>query len=232
MNHKTNKIHATVILAMSADGKIADVKKSPARFGSANDKKHLEKQIAKADAVLFGGGTLRAYGTTMRIFSKQLIEEREKLGKPAQPIQIVCSRSLDIDSNFPFFQQPVPHWLLTSNTPEILDKNPLKNQFETIIFAADNKGEIDWDRAFQQLLDLGIKRLAILGGGQIVGSLVAANLIDEFWLTICPLILGGVHAPTTVEGEGFLASMAPSLELLEVETIGPEVFLHYGLLDS
>ena len=52
--------HTTVVLAMSADGKIADVKRSPARFGSAADKAHLEKQVAQVDAVLFGAGTLRA----------------------------------------------------------------------------------------------------------------------------------------------------------------------------
>ena len=232
MNNKINKPHATVILAMSADGKIADLKKSPARFGSAKDKKHLEKQIAKADAVLFGGGTLRAYGTTMRISSTQLIEERKKLGKPPQPAQIVCSRSLDLNPNLPFFKQPVPHWLLTSKKPENLNSNPLKNRFEKIIFAANEDEEIDWELAFQQLLNLGIKRLAILGGGQIVGALITANLIDELWLTICPLILGGVDAPTPVEGTGFLASMAPRLKLLEVQTIGQEVFLHYSLLDS
>jgi 5-amino-6-(5-phosphoribosylamino)uracil reductase len=228
MNNPKNRPHATIILATSADGKIADVEKSAARFGSANDKKHLEKQIATADAVLFGGGTLRAYGTTMRITSTQLLETREKLGKPSQPAQIVCSRSLDLDPNFPFFQQPVPRWLLTSTKTENIESNPLKNKFEKIIFAANEEGKIDWDRAFQQLLDLGIKRLAILGGGQIVGSLITANLIDELWLTICPLILGGTDAPTTVEGTGFIASMAPRLQLLEVETIGQEVFLHYG----
>lgn len=232
MTDKTNKPHTTVILATSADGKIADFQKSPARFGSANDKKHLEKQIASSDAVLFGAGTLRAYGTTMRISSTQLIEEREKLGKPPQPAQIVCSRSLDINPNFPFFQQPIPRWLLTCKKPENIHSNPLKNKFDKLLFAAKDEEEIDWDFAFQQLLDLGIKRLAILGGGQIVSSLITADLIDEFWLTICPLILGGVGAPTPVEGTGFVASMAPRLKLLEVETIGQEVFLHYGLLDS
>lgn len=232
MTDKTNKPHTTVILATSADGKIADFQKSPARFGSANDKKHLEKQIASSDAVLFGGGTLRAYGTTMRISSTQLIEERKKLGKLPQPAQIVCSRSLDLNPNFPFFQQPVPRWLLTCQKTENLHGNPLKNKFDKIVFAAKEPEEIDWDFAFQQLLDLGIKRLAILGGGQIVSSLITADLIDEFWLTICPLILGGVSAPTPVEGTGFVASMAPRLELLEAKAIGQEVFLHYGRSDS
>src|SRR6476469_4999820 len=83
--------HATVILAISADGKIADAVRSPARFGSANDKAHLEQQVAASDAVLFGNGTLQAYGTTMRVISPELLKQRELQGKPPQPVQIVCS---------------------------------------------------------------------------------------------------------------------------------------------
>lgn len=37
--------HTTVMLAMSADGKIADVRRSPARFGSKTDIAHPEEQI-------------------------------------------------------------------------------------------------------------------------------------------------------------------------------------------
>ena len=86
---------------------------------------------------------------------------------------------------------------------------------------------IDWVAALQQMASLGLSRLAVLGGGQLVASLVAADLIDELWLTVCPLILGGATAPTPVEGEGFYPALAPRLELLSVQAIEQEVFLHY-----
>ncbi|MFM9267252.1 RibD family protein, partial [Tychonema sp. BBK16] len=107
--------HTIVILAMSADGKITDAALTAARFGSANDKFHLEQQVAASDAVLFGNGTLRAYGTTLRVTSPDLVKQREEQGKPPQPVQIVCSRSREFDPNWRFFQQPVPRWLLTGN---------------------------------------------------------------------------------------------------------------------
>ena len=182
------KPHTTVILAMSADGKIADVGRAPARFGSANDKAHLEKQIALADGALFGAGTLRAYGTTLRVTSPELLQGREQQGKPAQPVQIVCSRSRQFDPNLRFFQQPIPRWLLTTEKDEdenICDSFPLP-QFERILMAKMRENEIDWLDAFQQLAALGWQRLAILGGGKLVASLLAADLIDEFLLTVCP----------------------------------------------
>lgn len=80
---------------------------------------------------------------------------------------------------------------------------------------------------YEQLSTLGVTRLAVLGGGELVASLVAGDLIDEFWLTVCPLILGGATAPTPVEGTGFYAALSPRLELLSVQTKDQEVFLHY-----
>ncbi|XZO00127.1 MAG: RibD family protein [Microcoleus sp.] len=345
-------IHTTVILAMSADGKITDTALTAARFGSANDKSHLEQQVANSDAVLFGNGTLRAYGTTMRVISPDLLEQRKLQGKPPQPVQIVCSRSREFDPNWRFFQQPVPRWLLTGNdcreTAIPLGSSPLgggrggltwgggsggltwgggsggltwgggsggltwgggsggltwgggsggltwgggsggltwgggsggltwgggsggltwgggsggltwgggsggltwgggsggltwgggsggltfdigaTSLFDRTLIANTIDGEIDWIEAFQQLEALGIKRLAILGGGKLVASVLAVGLIDELWLTVCPLILGGADAPTPVEGKGFLADLAPKLELLAVKQVGSEVFLHY-----
>ncbi len=94
---------ATVILAMSADGKIADWSRTAARFGSPSDKTHLERQIAQADGVLFGSRTLKAYGTTLRVVHPDLLQQRQAQSKPLQPVQIVCSRSANLDPEYPFF---------------------------------------------------------------------------------------------------------------------------------
>ncbi|MEB3293594.1 MAG: dihydrofolate reductase family protein, partial [Synechococcales bacterium] len=78
----------TVVLAMSADGKISDRTGAAARFGSPQDQAHLEAQVAQADAVLFGAGTLRAYQTSLSIRTPELLAQRRQAGKPEQPIQI------------------------------------------------------------------------------------------------------------------------------------------------
>ena len=218
--------HATVILAMSADGKIADTTRAPARFGSAIDKLHLETQISQADAVLFGAGTLRAYGTTLKVTQSDLLNQRQQQGKPLQPVQIVCSGSAKLDAEARFFSQPVPRWLLTT---EIGARWQSRDEFERVLVAEskEDSSKINWQEAFEQLFGLGLRRLAVLGGGELVASLFAADLVDELWLTICPLILGGAEAPTPVEGVGFLTGVAPRLELLDVRPADEEVFLHY-----
>jgi 5-amino-6-(5-phosphoribosylamino)uracil reductase len=223
-----NRPHTTVVLAMSVDGKIADFRRSPARFGSLADKIHLEKQIAASDAVLFGAGTLRAYGTTMTISQAILLQQRKIANKHPQPVHIVISRSGKLNPDIKFFQQPVRRWLLTTSLgANFWAKRP---EFEQVLIFETPTGEIDILTALKYLVSLQINRLAILGGGQLVASFLESDLIDEIWLTICPLILGGSIAPSPVEGIGFLSDLAPKLQLLEVSTVKQEIFLHYRIM--
>ncbi|BAY73675.1 deaminase-reductase domain-containing protein [Nostoc linckia NIES-25] len=264
--------HTTVVLAMSADGKIADCRREPARFGSRADKAHLEKQIAASDAVLFGAGTLGAYGTTLTISDPNLLQDRAQGVKPLQPIHIVITHSGNLNPEIRFFKQPVERWLLTTtggaaswnrreNTlrhhlPQLekgenvtgspkgwhlQQSEPEQNsasqssvqeyprKFEQILVFETPTGEIDISTALNHLATLHITRLVVLGGGQLVASLLELDLIDELWLTVCPLILGGSNAPTPVDGQGFLSHLARKLQLLEVNTVEQEVFLHYRL---
>ena len=238
-----HRSHTTVVLAMSADGKIADFKRSPARFGSRVDKAHLEKQIAASDAVLFGAGTLDAYGTTLTVTDPTLVQLRAQGGKPPQPVHIVITNSANLNPEIHFFKQPVKRWLLTTTAGEFSWKERLQTlhstlgigvqeyppEFEKILVFETPTREIDILAALKYLATLHITRLAILGGGELVASLLELDLIDELWLTVCPLILGGNTAPTPVEGKGFLPDLAPKLQLIEVHTVEQEVFLHYRL---
>ncbi len=226
-----NRPQTIIVLAMTADGKIADRASSPARFGSQVDKLHLEEQIAGVDAVLFGAGTLRSYGTTLPITNPQLLQARQKRSQSPQPFQIVCSASGKIDPKLRFFSQPVPRWLLT--TPQGAKLWQERAEFERILIAhaISNTDSIEWVSSLARLKSLGIDKLAILGGGKLIASLLAGGAIDEFYLTICPFIFGGQDAPTPVEGKGWLQPQGRKLELVSVKQVEQEVFLHYKLLN-
>ena len=226
-----NRPQTIIVLAMTADGKIADRAYSPARFGSQIDKLHLEEQIAGVDAVLFGAGTLRSYGTTLPITNPQLLQARQKRSQSPQPFQIVCSASGNINPKLRFFSQPVPRWLLT--TPQGAKLWQERAEFERILIAQEtsNTESIEWVSSLARLKSLGIDKLAILGGGKLIASLLAVGAIDEFYLTICPFIFGGQDAPTPVEGNGWLQPQGRKLELVSVKQVEQEVFLHYKLIN-
>ncbi|MGP1384098.1 MAG: RibD family protein [Thainema sp.] len=238
LNPVSRVTHAVVVLAMSADGKIADASGSPARFGSKQDKAHLERQVAAADAVLFGAGTLRAYGTTLSVRDPDLLQQRQEQHKPPQPVQIVCSPSGKLDLKSRFFRQPVPRWLLTTKTGCTVVQEAVQDSktdctaadpFERTITQGITTQHIDWPQVFDLFAQANFKRLAVLGGGQLVASLLAADCVDEILLTVCPLILGGSTAPSPVQGDGWPEGVAPRLELLSTDVKSQEVFLHYRL---
>ncbi|MDJ0634159.1 MAG: RibD family protein [Xenococcaceae cyanobacterium MO_188.B29] len=228
-----NRPQTTVVLGMTADGKITDKALSPARFGSQADKLHLERQISFADAVIFGAGTLRSYGTTLPITNLELLETRKEHSQQPQPFQIVCSASGKLNPQLRFFSQPVPRWLLTTPTGAEFWRE--RTEFERIIVSRSDRHQeqianslsMEWDSILSQLKQLGIDKLAILGGGQLIASLLAVDVVDEFYLTICPVIFGGKDTPTAVEGRGWLQQQGRKLELVSVKQVDQEVFLHY-----
>lgn len=225
--------HITVVLAMSADGKIADAARSPARFGSDQDRAHLEARLAEADGVVSGASTLRAYGTILPIRTPALLQARRDRQQPPQPTYIICSRSGNLAPTLRFFRQPVPRWLLTADTSPVDWSTPARAaHFHRILTVPAPAGELDWAIALAQLVDLGMRRLVVAGGGQLVASLLAIGAIDDLWLTLCPLLLGGQTAPTPVDGSGWAAAVAPRLHLISAESHDAELFLHYRVKPS
>jgi 5-amino-6-(5-phosphoribosylamino)uracil reductase len=77
------------------------------------------------------------------------------------------------------------------------------------------------------MAERGIRKVVVLGGGSLTASLVLAGRIDDWWLTIWPVMYGGKHALSPVEGEGFVANAVPHLQLVETRQVGSELFLHY-----
>ncbi|MFB2839710.1 RibD family protein [Floridanema evergladense] len=217
--------HTVVVLAMSADGKISDVARSPAGFGSPADQKHLMEQVAQADGLLWGARTLRVDGNAESDVNSTELGQQQNQKKSSSPVQIICTRSGEIDPKLKFFQQPEKRWLLTTSQGAKNWQN--RSEFERILVAETETGAIDLVKGLEELASLNIKSLVVLGGGELIASLLKVDLIDEFWLTVCPFIFGGAKAPTPVDGEGFSLQTSPRLELLSVERVAEEIFIHY-----
>ena len=70
--------------------------------------------------------------------------------------------------------------------------------------------------------------LAVEGGGEIIYSLFAADLVDRLSVFVGSLVVGGRDAPTLADGEGFVDPAAfPALNLVGVERLGEGVVLRW-----
>jgi riboflavin biosynthesis pyrimidine reductase len=70
---------------------------------------------------------------------------------------------------------------------------------KSISYLIAGKSEIDFAAALERLhRDFGIRKLMLEGGGGVNGSLLAAGLIDEISLLLCPFA-DGAPAPTVFD---------------------------------
>ncbi len=167
-----------LVLAVSIDGRLAPSAGGPAQLGGAGDRIALEQALTWADGALIGAQTVRVHGSTCLIRRPELLEERRGAGRGAQPIALVVSRSGAIDPSLPFFGQPLERWLLAPSDVH-------STGFERRLVLGP------WPALLEQLGALGLNRLVLLGGAQLVASLLEAGLVDELQLTLCPMLLGG-----------------------------------------
>jgi len=222
-------IPTTLVLAMSADGKINSIDpKVPGDYDPV-DFAHLEYQISLADLILVGARTIRIHGENLIINNPELLAARKIRGQSPQPINCVVSRSLDLSPTLPFFTQEIERWIFTTQNSleQNADATSLSEKAELI---ALGDTDLDWEKGYTLMADRGIRKVVALGGGSLAASLIKAGRIDDWWLTIWPFIFGGKDAPTPVEGEGFLPHDAPRMELIETRQVGNDVFLHYRTL--
>jgi 5-amino-6-(5-phosphoribosylamino)uracil reductase len=208
---------------MSVDGHIADGSRSPHRIGSRADRQHLDRRLADCDAVLMGASTLRAIGYALQIRDQDLLAKRPERFGSRQPVQVIASSSGKLSDEMPFFTEPVSRWLVTlpSNAAAWQDRAGFDR-----IFTGGND-EVDWREVMGRFAEAGVERICLAGGGDLVASILDQGLVDDIWMTICPVLVGGRGAPTPVDGPDRPLGHLPPVSLVTAEQIDEELFLHY-----
>lgn len=220
--------YTLINVAISADGKISTASRGRVRFSSDADRELMDELRAQADAILLGAQTIRAEDPPVRVRSRARREARRAAGKPAHPLTIVVSRSLDLPLGGRYFSDRRTAKLVVTTEdapPELVER---VNAYAEVIRVG--RGTVDARRLAVLLKTRGIDRLLVEGGGEINFTFLRAGLVDELYLTVCPVIIGGRTAPTPVDGPGFDPSEFPALRLLDVRQHGDEVFLHYQVV--
>ena len=205
--------------AMSADGKIGTRLHDHIAVGSAEDRRVMSELRAQADAVLVGGKTFRNWPLPM-------VERDEHLpwrcARDRPIVNAVLTRRGLLSAPSDRWPDPrVDLWVLG---PDGLDVDGHEQRFGARV-ETTSEPEVQW--ALARLEALGCRSVLIEGGGDLIFRCLAEGVLDELYLTVCPLIIGGAAAPTPADGRGFDAAELRRLRLLEARHHGDEVFLHY-----
>jgi 5-amino-6-(5-phosphoribosylamino)uracil reductase len=227
VKRKRQRPFVVATFAMTVDGKVTTRNFTPVDFTSREDKLHLFRQRALADAVLIGHTSLKRdnvrLGTPL-----ELQQARTERGQTPAPIRVIVSDKGKIESRLKIFQSDISPIVIftTKRMPrkyqEILKKKAALHFSE---------GEhVNLPRMLQTLRDkYKIHTVACEGGPTLFRSLLERGLVDQLNLTIAPCMFGGANAPTLTGLSKEFLPASVRCTLIGMRVVGEECFLTYGI---
>ena len=224
---KCQRPFVVATFAMTADCKVTTKNFGPVDFTSREDKLHLFRQRALADAVLIGHTSLKRDNVRLGIpedFRQARIEQNQS---PA-PLRVIVSNKGKIDSRLKIFQSTTSPILIFSTTrmPK-KTQNTLKHKATLHLSKSD---EIDLAAMLGTLRSkYNVRTLACEGGPTLFRALLERDLIDQLNLTIAPYLFGGADAPTLTGLSKEFLPASVHCSLIDMRTMGDECFLTYRI---
>ena len=218
--------YTAIHMVMTVDGAITGPTDDYWPISLEADQRTFRRFRIHFDAVLHGARTLG-----MRIdrymWSEELQRERRRRGLDEPPLFIVVSNSGQIDPNDRVFRRqsyPVAPLVVVPGTSALTPG--LADVAEIVRIGAHR---VDLNELMRYLAaERGVRRLVCEGGAILNYHMLTAGLVDEFFMTVTPSIIGEPRPRTAVEGPAALPSnQLQQLELVSTVTRAGEVFLRF-----
>lgn len=171
------------------------------------------------DGVLVGIGAVLADNPKLTV--------KEKYVKnPRQPVRIVLDTYCQTPENALIVNKDASTFIITGEHQRC--EKQFQQNVEVIPCATTNEGFIDLHHLLPLLYRRGIKTLMVEGGGTVIWSFIKEKLVDDLFIYVGSMIIGGKTTPTMVDGNGFETEKEiPSLKIKDVKRLGDGVLLHY-----
>jgi 2,5-diamino-6-(ribosylamino)-4(3H)-pyrimidinone 5'-phosphate reductase len=202
--------------AMSADGKIASPSGKQLKISCEEDIKRMYELRNDCDAVLVGINTVLSDDPKLTVKDKYV-------KNPKHPIRIVLDTYCKISTGAFVVNNVSKTFIITG---EKCNKKFGEN-VEVILCDKDEDGFIDLKKLMAILENKGITKLMVEGGGTVIWNFLKSGLVDDFYVYVGPIIIGGKNTPTI---SGKVDDENIKLKLVKTKTIGSGILLHYRLI--
>lgn len=215
---------------MTMDGKIAAYTGASQWITNETSRMCVQEMRNAYVGIMVGIGTVLADNPMLTC---RLPEEEYPIRR--NPIRIVCDTNLRIPMESKLVQTAKMHRTIVACGADCLKtEGGLAKKQELEAFHVEVL-EVNMDGAHLDLKDLLVKLgdckidgILLEGGGTLNYEFVNANLVDEIYAFIAPMILGGKTAITPVEGQGFdHPDKAKTFRIASVKTLGEDLCIRY-----
>jgi 2,5-diamino-6-(ribosylamino)-4(3H)-pyrimidinone 5'-phosphate reductase len=179
--------------AMSIDGKIS-TRRNDSSFSSRKDWIRVHKLRSSVDGILVGISTV--------LEDNPMLSVRYYSKRTKHPVRIIIDSKARIPLNSRIIKSSKKIQTIVGTTHNASTRkiSLLKKAGVLVLFSGKRKVNIK--NLFQQLENIGLKKILVEGGGEINWSVLKIGLADELIVTISPVVVGGRNAKTLVEGDG------------------------------
>lgn len=207
--------------AVSADGKISSFLHRQVRISGKEDLIRVDELRASSDAIMVGVGTVLADDPGLRVKSEQLRKERLERCTYENPLRIVTDSLARTSPDAQVLGAGCILAVSRSAPPERVAA--LSDRCKIFVSGVDR---VDLIGLMSFLHGIGVKRLMVEGGAILNWSMIGAGLVDEIYVYIGNMLIGGGVAPSLLGGGGFSVNF-PKLKLISLERLGEGVLLRW-----
>ena len=191
-------------------------------ISSDTDRDLFHTLRTQVDAVMVGTATiaLERYGPLAR--RPEVRHRRAALGLAEVPLACTASRTLELPVQAPLFRDPESRIVVLTNS----DREPPPCEAQLIVERLPGD-ELDLTAGAERLRTAhGVRAMLHEGGPTLLAAMLAPGLVDELFLTVSPMLVGGGE-PAVVEGVAF--EQPRRLEVLSVLEEQSYLFLRYAI---
>lgn len=197
-------------LAATLDGRTAAADGTSRWITGAAARSEVHRLRARCDAVLVGGGTLRADDPHLAV--------RDVLGA-VQPLRVVLDSAAGIALTARVLDDAAPTLVVVA---EGSDAGHLVAAGVDVLAVPRTNTGLDLTAVLVALHERGVRSVLLEGGATLAGSFVAADLVDEVVAHLAPALLG---AGRPVLGDAGITTITEALRLTttDVTRLGDDI---------